>query len=321
MKRKISVLMSIYNEKLEWIQESVASILNQTYSNFELIIIVDNPAIDNNIAAYLGNLCQTDNRVVLLYNETNIGLAETLNRGIAIAKGEFIARMDADDISDIHRFELELNELESKKLDMVGTGKVDINEEGNLISEYEGCIGDHESICTILPYSSCFVHPSVMIRSKVLKDVDGYRNFKQSQDYDLWLRLLTNGCKFGNIDKPLIRYRVRKGSITGKRPYCQYLTSYYHRKLYRQRRRKKNDSFSVEHFESFLKKKKAYDEHANEKYLNALSLLNGGITKIKRKKLFSAVFCILNAIVCCPYMACVLHNNLKVYTVRRRIGR
>ncbi|HDL4956660.1 TPA: glycosyltransferase, partial [Mannheimia haemolytica] len=98
MNKKISVVMSTYNEPVEWVEKSIRSILNQTYDNIEVIVICDNP--DNKGIVDLLNLIKEgDNRVVLHFNERNKGLIYSLNKAINLSSGEYIARMDADDIS------------------------------------------------------------------------------------------------------------------------------------------------------------------------------------------------------------------------------
>src|SRR5690348_17026682 len=100
--------MSVYNEQDDWLKQSIESILNQTYQYFEFIIVLDNP---NNKAAkrLLERYQQIDNRIKLIYNEENIGLTNSLNKALEVAKGTYIARMDADDISDPRRFEIQYN--------------------------------------------------------------------------------------------------------------------------------------------------------------------------------------------------------------------
>lgn len=104
---KISVIMSTFNEKLEWVKEAIDSIINQTYRNIEFIIIVDNP---NNIELknMLEQYCIEDDRIKIIVNEFNIGLVKSLNKALKICSGEFIARMDADDISVKYRLEKQL---------------------------------------------------------------------------------------------------------------------------------------------------------------------------------------------------------------------
>lgn len=298
MNELISVVMSVYNEKLVWIEESVDSILNQTYTNLELLLIVDNPNLEENIKEYLRMLCVKDSRVVVLYNDKNIGLALSLNKGIQFAKGEYIARMDADDISEKKRLEIQMTELKKRNVDCIGSGKILIDETSEVVSNYENVITGEIRIKKILPYVNCFVHPSMLIKKSSLHEVGGYRNFRQSQDYDLWLRLNDNECRFDNVDMPLIKYRIRKDGITGKKPYVQYLTSKYERLLHKERLQKNKDSFSEEGLLRYLEKYKAYDEKKNVNYQRALLDLNKGISMLRKNALQGAIIIIRSMILC-----------------------
>ncbi|QFJ55859.1 glycosyltransferase family 2 protein [Pseudobutyrivibrio xylanivorans] len=120
----ISVIMSVFNEKIDWIKQSVQSILNQTYANLEFIIVIDNPNVDKSVLLYLNGLPHIDSRVKILMNEKNVGLAISLNRALAVATGELIARMDADDISEIDRLEKEIKYLMNHKLDIWSCVKI-----------------------------------------------------------------------------------------------------------------------------------------------------------------------------------------------------
>ena len=101
---KLSVVMSVYNEPTEWITQSIDSILNQTFRDFEFIIINDNPEREEN-ESLLNSYSQKDKRIVVIKNEQNLGLTKSLNIGINEAKGDYIVRMDADDYSFPERFE------------------------------------------------------------------------------------------------------------------------------------------------------------------------------------------------------------------------
>ena len=101
---KISVLMSVYNEPIDWMRQAIESILNQTYKDFEFIIVNDNPEREEN-QFVLNEYRNKDSRIIILCNEHNIGLTKSLNKGLTVANGEYIARMDADDIALPKRFE------------------------------------------------------------------------------------------------------------------------------------------------------------------------------------------------------------------------
>ncbi|MCT0021417.1 glycosyltransferase family 2 protein [Weissella cibaria] len=127
----ISVVLTTYNESLSDLESSVCSILNQTFHDIELIVIVDNPDADENIL-YLSSL--DDPRMKLYVNDVNLGLVASLNLGVQIATGDYIARMDADDISYATRLVDELKFLKLHNLDIVASTFRTIDSEGRVIS-------------------------------------------------------------------------------------------------------------------------------------------------------------------------------------------
>jgi glycosyltransferase involved in cell wall biosynthesis len=203
----ISVIMSVYNTKL-YLRESIESILNQSYQDFEFIII-DDGSVDgsrNIIQQYANN----DNRIVFIKNKTNIGLAKSLNKGIKIAKGRYIARQDADDISSTIRLETQLNyALAHKYIDVIGSNCFVIDIAGNVVCEIDTYseIKDHQK--RLLNKSAIFPHGSAFIKRNKLIEVGLYDpRFYYSQDGELWLRLISRSAKFYTMDNPLYYYRV-----------------------------------------------------------------------------------------------------------------
>lgn len=249
----ISVLMSVYNEKKEWLCHAIESILNQTVRDFEFIIVVDNPCLPTELCDILKGYAESDTRIRLLYNKKNLGLAQSLNLGLKEAKGEFIARMDADDISFSERFEKELAFLTQTGADMVSCQRINIDEGGKEISRSRHNGRDPNRA---LPYSNYIVHPSVMMKASVVRELKGYRNFKKSQDYDLWLRMISGGYAIAVMEDYLIYYRMRESGISIRNPLEQYYISEYQKKLYRERIRKGYDSFSEEGLLHYLETKK-----------------------------------------------------------------
>jgi len=199
---KISVLMSAFNAEA-YLRGSVNSILNQTFGDFEFIII-DDGSTDNTpeiLASY------TDSRVIIAGNKTNVGLTRSLDRAIGMAKGEYIARMDADDISLPTRLQKEVDFLDrNTSIGLLGTSWIVIDEHGNesdTARVYNGPEAVH-----------CMCHGSVMIRKECLERARGYRPlFKYSHDYDLWLRL-REICGVANLSEPLYKLRIHSGSIS-----------------------------------------------------------------------------------------------------------
>lgn len=245
MKPLVSVIMSCYNETEKELSESINSVLSQTFKNIEFIIVNDNPTdttLKNLLIKY-----SNDKRVKLVFNETNIGLAQSLNKAIDISAGKYIARMDADDISITERLEKQYNYLETHKdCAMVATNRNDIDENSQIIREKAALVVSDKILRQITRYGSIITHPSVMIKSNLLKALGGYRAFPSAQDYDLWLRMLSAGYKMHIMPDILLKYRIRQKSITKSNPAKQYFCKYYAQKLFKERLKKGSDSFSQE---------------------------------------------------------------------------
>lgn len=210
----VSVLMSIYKEPIEWIRLSIDSILNQSFTDFEYIIICDNPNYKEGIEL-LEEYREKDKRIVLIYNETNIGLTKSLNMGIAIAKGKYIARMDADDVSMPTRLEEQVIFMNSHPNVIVCGSKVEFFGEVPLTYPRKWIKYTNTEIKASLILNSCFVHPSVLIRKNVLDENNILydEEYRHAQDYRLWECLQDFG-EYANIEIPLLRYRVSKRQIS-----------------------------------------------------------------------------------------------------------
>ncbi len=209
---KISVILPVYNSD-EFISDSISSILNQTYKNFELII-VDDGSTDKS-KDICENFSKVDDRVKLIKNHHN-GLTISLNKGLAIAQGKYIARQDADDISLPNRFEKQIEWfLKDKKRVLCGTNCKILNE-NNKYKLNRSLKYSNEGIRKKLEYSNCFVHSSTMYLRNSVQKLGLYdENLKYAQDYDLWWKLTTLG-EVGNLEERLLIIRNRKNSISIK---------------------------------------------------------------------------------------------------------
>jgi glycosyltransferase involved in cell wall biosynthesis len=202
----VSVLMPVYNGE-KYLNQAIDSILNQTYQNFEFLLINDG-STDTSRAIILN---YSDARIRYLENEQNFGLIQTLNRGIAEANGSYIARMDADDVSRADRLLKQVDFLESNpSYGIVGSWCTVINTSKKI--EYHT---SHASLQFALLNYCCFVHPSVMIRKSVLTENQLYfdSHFVHSEDYEFWTRLLTI-TKAANLPDYLLAYREHEHQIS-----------------------------------------------------------------------------------------------------------
>ncbi len=210
----ISVIMPVYNTPCEYLVDAVHSILTQTYKNFELIIIDDGS--NSKTKAILKSF--NDNRINLIFNENNLGLVATLNRGLSLASGEYIARMDSDDISLKNRFKKQVEFLEDNpEIGVLGTACAIFQKKEEDV--YLPC-KDELIRELILACHSPFIHPSIMMRSSVLQDIQYDSNYPYCEDLALWIELFDK-TKFANLPEILIKYRWHGANVSKKHTIIQ----------------------------------------------------------------------------------------------------
>lgn len=209
----ISVVMPVYNAE-KYIVEAVDSILNQTYSDFEFIII-DDCSTD---ASYeiLQSYAAKDNRIRLFKNDVNKKLPKTLNFGISQAKGKYIARMDADDISLPERFAKQIKFMESHpEIGVCGTWLVEFSKTGE--KPVTPNITHEDIIVTMYFSNNCIAHPTVMMKSSIFQQQNILYNENHmgiAEDYALWNECLNNDVRFHNLPIILLRYRIHDNQTT-----------------------------------------------------------------------------------------------------------
>lgn len=204
----VSVILPVYNGK-EYLKEAIQSILSQTYDNFELIIINDGSTDES--ASIIQSL---DDDRIRYYEQTNQGLAATLNRGVTLAKGEYIARQDQDDVSFPERFERQIAYLEKNPdCGMVGTWAV-IWEGREQTKRLHKHPTESAALRFELLFNNPFVHSSIIIRKIVFDRVGFYSTAKERQpeDYELWSRVARE-FEVANIPEALHVYREVEGSL------------------------------------------------------------------------------------------------------------
>jgi glycosyltransferase involved in cell wall biosynthesis len=206
----VSVLIPCYNSEI-YIQEAIQSILNQTYTNFELIILDDGSNDDTkSIIA-----CFSDPRIILLCENENRGIVYQLNKGIKCAKGEYIARMDADDIAFPNRIEKQVDFLEdpsNRGIDVLGTDAISIGIETKVINfkNYKP-----RQISFLLNFYCPILHPSVMMRKEIF--INGLKypsEYKYAEDLALW-RFINNGKNIAILNESLLYYRIHSNQTNG----------------------------------------------------------------------------------------------------------
>lgn len=264
----ISVLMSVYNETLNEIKQSLDSILSQSYTDFELIIVLDQPSYAAGLAL-LQAYAEKDARVRILVNEKNIGLALSMNYAAEQARGEYLLRMDADDICMPNRFQLEYDAIRTGEYDLICGNYDFIDENGALLAQKPEIYNDRQ-LDKLLPYRNIIHHPTVLMTAEIFRKVGGYRNYPCAQDYDLWLRMKCVGCRMHMLPEKLIQYRVRTASTTIQKRYKQSCTGEYIRKLYREKNQLAG--YSYEGYLAYLEKRRVNDPQANEDFIRNFNL-------------------------------------------------
>ena len=220
----VSVVMAAYKEKDTYIRKAIESILNQSYRNFEFIIILDNPenkGLEEIIREYEGK----DKRIKFLINEKNMGAHDTRNRAIRHSRGKYIAIMDADDISLKDRLMLQVTAMEERSVDAISGFVEVVDENENLIYAMDRLPEKTEDINRKMKINDCMPHPALMVRKDVYEKLGGYNKVPYGcEDYEFLLRASLKGYKLYNIPKIILKYRMTMSSLSRNHLYQQYYT-------------------------------------------------------------------------------------------------
>ncbi len=245
---KISIIMPIFNVE-RFIKEAIESILNQTFNDFEFIIINDG-STDNSFKI-IKEYAKKDNRIIIINNSKNLGIIKSLNLGLKKAQGKYVARMDGDDISKPKRLEIQYNFLEKNKdIFLVGTGSEKINENSKIISIHNPIVSEKKIIKT-LPKKNCFRHSSIMFRNE--KNIFYREKMHFVEDYDLYLLLLSKNKRLLNLPFYLLKYRIRENSINIEKAGKQVLFNQRAKEFYKQRLKSTNDEYEYFNPKEILK--------------------------------------------------------------------
>lgn len=284
----ISVIMSTYKEDERLLRESIESILNQTYRDFEYIIILDYP--DNDVhKSVIEEYALKDDRIHFYINEKNMGLTDSLNRGLSLCHGEYIARMDADDISLPDRLERQMKYLEKNRYDLIGGITEMINENGSLLYSIKSVPTDPKKINKALRYSQCIAHPTWLGKKEVFEKNAGYRHMPLCEDYDFTLRAVLNGFVISNLNEAVLKYRMTSNSISRSNLFEQYLYMSYITNEY-----KNNRIASVDKAYAYVQQH--LNEKDSDKYLKANVIFNRMLQEMSDKQFLSFIkdgFCLL----------------------------
>lgn len=202
----VTVLMSVFNGET-YLHDAILSILNQTFTNFEFIII-DDASTDNSF-----NIIRSfqDQRIRLVQNEKNSGLTKSLNKGLRLAKGKYVARMDADDVSLSDRLEKQVQFMErNPEVGICGTW-FKVTAKDKIVQHPT----THQEILTALFKDNAIGHPTSMLRKEVITRYNLFynENFLASQDFELWIRA-ASATKLANIPEVLVLYRLHDKQVS-----------------------------------------------------------------------------------------------------------
>jgi len=295
---KVSVLMAAYNEPIEWICTSIDSMLSQTNCAYavELILVLDNPKRDG----LFEDLKQRyGNRLIIFKNVENVGLARSLNKAFSLSSGDYLARMDADDISLPHRLAEQVNYLEKHQdVALVGGG---IERFRHGVDSSIATISDDFSLLKkLIKFRTIAFHPTWCLRRSVFEALGGYNPLPVSQDFDFLYRLLRHGYRVGNLQNVVLKYRSSDKNTSAKKSLIQrkvhYLVSH---KLYA--------------------KDTKYDARKVDEYLNSSKIIKSshelsekifgrGMALRKSNPVIAILLIAISALVS-PYQAYFLSNN------------
>ena len=203
---RVTVLLSVYNGE-RFLAEAIDSILCQSYKDYEFIIIDD--ASTDSTPEILKRYARKDSRIKIVTNPVNLRLAASLNKGISLASGELIARMDADDVSLPDRLEKQVAFMQANpNVSICGTA---LSVYGSPDTIWLPPLDDH-SIRAMLFFESCLYHPTVVMRKRLFNDFSYSSSMLPAEDYDLWSRFAEREeIIFANLPDPLLRYRFHEG--------------------------------------------------------------------------------------------------------------
>ncbi len=205
---KVSVIMAAYREPETYLRQSIESILKQTFKDFEFIIVLDDPH-NQKAEKIIKEYQRKDKRIIFVKNKKNLGRGATRNKAISIARGEYIAILDADDIALPNRLEEQTTYMQQyKNVDLLFSWVYIIDEHGKILKEFKP---DKYKFAEIKKYffiEHLTAHPSMMVKSNILKSLKYDEKLIRSQDYDFWIRCMANNYAFDVIEKFLLKYRV-----------------------------------------------------------------------------------------------------------------
>lgn len=275
----VSVIMSAYKEPVDIFLKAVESIRHQTYTDFEFLIVLDCPS-NVELRRAIEQLAIEDGRIIPVWNDENIGLAASLNRALDFAMGDYICRMDADDVAVQTRIESQIEYIQDNELDLIGCYLEVINQDGEPLYPVDNIPVSNEDIHNALRWNNCMPHPSWFGKSEVFSRK--YRAIPLCEDFDFLLRSALEGVRMGNCPKMLVKYRMSEESLSRSNLYRQFLYQRYLTACY-------SRGLVVDVVEANRWVDCHYDERKASSYLRANALFNDGLNRLRENQRFSAL--------------------------------
>lgn len=212
----VSIILPVYGVKHTYLYECINSILDQTYDNLELIIVMDpsnNKENDSNIINVIESF-QDDHRLRAIYHRQRRGLVYSINEGIVLSKGELIARADADDFYDERKLEYQVNFISKGHVDIVGTWAIMVSDTGHIIGKIRLPVTPEEIRKHIIAHNP-IINSSTIVAKKVYRDIGLYvPGLEGSEDYEFWIRAVAHNYRIANLPYYLTFLRENPESIT-----------------------------------------------------------------------------------------------------------
>lgn len=272
----ISVIMSVYNEKIDFLKKSIDSVLNQSYKNIQFVIVIDDPSNDD-LCSEINKYADKDNRIKVILNEKNVGITASLNKALKYCDGDYVARMDSDDFCEENRLAKQLYYLDTNDFDIVGSETRRVDEAENIVINRTNKSYSLKTIMKSLEYGNCIAHPTWFLKKEVYIKLNGYRNMIATEDYDLLLRAMKHGYKIGICDEILLNYRINSRGISKTNLLKQKIASKYlsnHLRII--------DKITVDDVNNVVEKRWTNEEES--KYKNGMNYFNEALVVDSRWK-------------------------------------
>lgn len=284
MKVNITVVMPAYRESREQISQAIESILRQTYTKFEYIIVLDDPH-NNDLQDLIEEYANRDKRIKLYVNEKNGGCPYSKDRGIRLANSEYIAIMDSDDLAYPQRLERQLEKIEQDKLDLIASYVRVVDEDGFPLYNMDNLPLLHEQIAKKMKINNCLPHPTWFLKKEMYLSLGGYTNIQGCEDYDFLIRAINAGYQLGVVNEILLDYRLSTHSVSRNNLYRQYLMMQFIQDKY-YKHQMNYDSY--EEFESVK-----YTEEKAMHYAKASVAFEKGIEAKARKQYLKMLYYVM----------------------------